>query len=112
MSGFCLRSLLVSITVTVAAPIAIAVDPGLSLVDLFESAPWAPALSLAVSATAVGWSARLAFRGLDETRADSRIEEQLSAAAYGLLGNALIDAGLFVLACLVLVLDRSSGGLP
>ena len=98
-------ALAISLLASVVLPIALVVL-GHDVSSWVRLAP--PSLFVA-SITGV-WATRRAFRALDQMPAGSEQERTTSRAAYGLLGNTLLDGALIVIASLVWALDARSDG--
>lgn len=93
--------LMVSVLLTVVLPVAAWLRPDTSIAATLVAAPWAP---LAVSAALGALATRRAFGALDHVRAGSAAEDPTSTVAFALLANTLLDAGVLVIALLVVFL--------
>ncbi|MBX7190597.1 MAG: hypothetical protein K1X94_00980 [Sandaracinaceae bacterium] len=96
-------ALSISLLASVVLPIALALL-GHDVSSWVRLAP----PSLLVASVGGAWATRTAFAALSRVPAGSPEEETISRGAYALLGNAVLDSGLFVIAGLVWALNARS----
>ena len=110
LGGFALLSLATATFVVAAFSIAAAASRRLGagaraiwvmFLPVIVAAPWA---FLAMSAALGAFATRRAFGALAHVRAGSPAEEVTSTVAFALLANTLLDAGVLVIALLVMFL--------